>query len=566
MSNNLRDATTRAFPNDGLCSLISAHTEMTNLKENYHQLTSDLVNVKRTLALVAALPKFFRERIMLQQAQEEVKRLLDTRAERFLELVRLQIYERPETPYLRLLKHAGCEFSDLENSINRHGLEDTLAKLAGEGVYLTSDEFKGKTEIPRGGMSFRASPKDFYRPNSSTGYTIQSSGTRNLPIGTFSSLEWLTLQAFGQALFYCAHNLFSCAHAVYEPILAGSMKFILTYAKLGIPTDKWFALNVGAHGLLEARYHYLNARLVAKMGRWFGPGIANPEYLEVGDFKPILEWIQEKKHNGQNSCIRTVVSNATRIARAALVAGISLEHVTFTVGGEPFTRSKKRLFEEAGARIALRYGPGGDSGTSLGCGNAKFIDEMHVPQSVVSFVENPRVLDYGGPPVHPLMVTTLHPAAPRFLFNVENGDYATMITRDCGCPLEKVGFTQHIHTVRSFEKMTSEGMNYSGSDLFALLEDTIPSEFGGGPEDYQLVEEEDDRGQTRLTLVVHPEVGDVNETKLLSRLQQGLAQGSRNHRFISKIWQDAGAFRIRRAIPHASARGKILPLHIKQKN
>jgi len=112
--------------------------------------------------------------------------------------------------------------------------------------------------------------------------------------------------------------------------------------------------------------------------------------------------------------------------------------------------------------------------------------------------------------------------------------------------------------------MTSEGMNYSGSDLFELLENTIPSEFGGGPGDYQLVEEEDQNGQTRLTLVIHPKVGDLNEAKLLSRLQQSLAQGSRNHRFISRIWRDAETFRIRREAPYGSARGKILPLHIKR--
>jgi hypothetical protein len=541
---------------------VGAIIEMAGLKENYHQLRSDMLNVKRTLALAAGLPKFFRERITLRQAEERLKRLLESRFDRFLELARTQIYQSPGSPYLKLVRHAGCEFSDMESSVKRHGFDETLAKLAGEGVYLTSDEFKGKTEVTRGGMSFCVSPQDFDRPHSSAGITMQSSGTRNSPVSTFSSLEWLTLQGLGEAFFYSAHNLFSYAHAVYEPVLAGRMKPVLIKGKLGIPTDRWFALNVGAHSPLQARYHYLNARLVAKMGRWFGPGTANPQYLDPGNLEPILEWIRESRGKGKNCCIMTVVSKAVRIARTALETRLPLKGVTFIVSGEPLTPSKKRAIEEAGARIALRYGAGGDSGASFGCGNAQFIDEMHVPQSVISFVENPRVLDYGDPPIHPLMLTTLHPSAPRFLFNVENGDYATMITRDCCCPLHKVGFTQHIHTVRSFEKMTSEGMNYSGSDLFELLEDTIPAEFGGGPGDYQLVEEEDDRGQTRLTLVVHPEVRDVNETKLLSRLQQGLAQGSRNHRFIARIWQDADAFRIRRAIPHASARGKILPLHI----
>jgi hypothetical protein len=37
-------------------------TEKAGLKENLHQLKSDLVKVKRTLALAAALPRFFRVR------------------------------------------------------------------------------------------------------------------------------------------------------------------------------------------------------------------------------------------------------------------------------------------------------------------------------------------------------------------------------------------------------------------------------------------------------------------------------------------------------------------------
>ena len=539
-----------------------SNVEMAGLKKHYQRLKSDLTNVKSSLALAAALPKFFRERITLQQTEEEVKRLLDTRVERFLELVNTQIYQRPDSVYLRLLQHAGCEFADLQTHVQCHGLERTLGKLAGEGVYLTSDEFKAKTEVVRGGNSFRVTPRDFERRDSSAGYAMQSSGTRNAPVSTFSPLEWRALQALGEAIYYSANNLFSCSHAVYEPIIAGRVLFILINGRLGIPTNRWFALEVAVHNMLEDRYHYLNAHLIAMMGQWFGPGIANPQYLNPGEVKPILQWILAKKREGKNCCITTVVSNAARISRVALQTGLSLEGTRFAVSGEPLTQAKKRAIEEAGARIALRYGPGGGNGAVLGCGNPSFIDEMHVPQSIFTFVEHARPLDYGGPSIHPLMLTTLDASAPRLLLNVENGDYATMISRDCGCPLQKVGFTQHLHTIRSFEKFTSEGMNYFSTDLFELLESTIPSEFGGGPGDYQLVEEEDENGQTRLTLLVHPDVGDLKEDELLCRLQQCLAQGSRNNRFMSKVWRDAGTFRIRRKAPHASARGKVLPLHI----
>ena len=114
----------------------------------------DWLIVKQTLSMAAALPRFFRERITLERAEEDIMKLLGTRPRRFLELARSLIYQRPRSPYLRLLKHAGCEFSDLEREVARHGLEEALLKLAAAGVYVTSDEFKGKTEIVRGGLAF----------------------------------------------------------------------------------------------------------------------------------------------------------------------------------------------------------------------------------------------------------------------------------------------------------------------------------------------------------------------------------------------------------------------------
>jgi hypothetical protein len=117
---------------------------MNTLKDKYRQLKSGLGMIGSTLALVAALPRFLRDPITVQRAEEEIKRLLHNRVDRFLELIRTQVYERPGSVCLRLLKHAGCEFSDLQTHVHRHGLEATLGKLAKEGVFLTSDEFKGK--------------------------------------------------------------------------------------------------------------------------------------------------------------------------------------------------------------------------------------------------------------------------------------------------------------------------------------------------------------------------------------------------------------------------------------
>jgi len=145
---------------------------------------------------------------------------------------------------------------------------------------------------------------------------------------------------------------------------------------------------------------------------------------------------------------------------------------------------------------------------------------------------------------------------------VENGDYGYLTLRDCGCALGKTGLSLHLHHIRSFEKFTSEGMNFFYGDLYELFEKNFPCDFGGGPGDYQLVEEEDGNGQTRLTLVVHPQVGDVEEHRILARLRAELAKRSRGDRFMTDVWVQAGTFNIRREVPYASPRGKVLPLHM----
>jgi hypothetical protein len=128
--------------------------------------------------------------------------------------------------------------------------------------------------------------------------------------------------------------------------------------------------------------------------------------------------------------------------------------------------------------------------------------------------------------------------------------------------MEAAGFALHVQRIRSYEKFTSEGMNYFYGDLFELMEKTFPSEFGGAVGDYQLVEEEDHNGQTRLSLRVHPDIPNLDEARLLRRLHDELGKDHWAKQFQMRVWRDAGTLRIRRETPHSSLRGKILPLHI----
>jgi hypothetical protein len=514
-----------------------------NLKRNCRQLQSDLKGI-RTLA--KAVPEFFRERITLRRAEEEIKKGLDQREERFLDLARAQIYGRPDSPYLRLLRFARCEFFDLQSQVRRCGLDETLERLAGGGVYLTAEEFKGKKPVVRGREVFRVSPGDFERPGLSAGYRTQSSGSANQPIRSFISLDLLRIRAPATCLFFAAHDLFSCAQASYDAILpaSGGVNMLMIYAVMGVVVDRWFARKLPISGTIERAYHNLMTHFLALAARHFGPGFPMPEFITTHETDRIVQWAAAQRREKKACCITTAASNAARISRAAFDQAISLEGVKFIVSGEPFTESKRQAIERAGATATPRYAQGGGVNIGFGCANPLYTDEIHVNQDLLALVPNPRSLQNGSTPLHPLLCTTLHSSFPRLLLNVESGDYGDLAQRDCGCALGKVGLSLHLHHIRSFEKFTSEGMNYFYGDLFEFFENVLPAEFGGGPGDYQLVEEEDGNGQTRLTLLVHPQVGELNERKLLARLQESLAQGARGNPFMSKLWQETGTFRV----------------------
>ncbi len=535
-------------------------------KRHYRQLRSDIKKIRDMLKLTSALREFFREPITLERAREELKRAMESRTERFLEIVRTQVFERSASPYLKLFKLAGCEFSDVRAQIHSHGLEKTLKQLAAQGVYLTADEFKGKKEVLRGTASFWVNPSDFEPLGASPGVTIQTSGTRNQPIRSSVPLEWLHLRACAIAVFLSAHGVFSNAHAMYDAILPGSggINNLLSYAKLGIATDHWFARKIPVNNWLEGQYHSLMTYLIVLMGKWFGPGFPKPELIDLTDIPRIIDWVSENRREGKACCIACAASNGVRIARAALELGQSLEGVTLNVSGEPLTEGKREIMESAGAAVTCRFAYSAGMTAGYGCANAVHPDEVHVTQHMMALILHPTLNTGDGTPIQPLLGTMLYPSAPAVLINVANGDYGIMDERNCGCALENAGLTLHLHYIRSYEKFATEGMSYFYGDLFELIEHTLPSEFGGGPGDYQLVEEEDETGQTRLTILVHPNIRNLDENRLIARITAAFADGPRGNRFMTGVWKNAGTFQIRRTQPHASPRGKILPLHIRR--
>jgi hypothetical protein len=157
------------------------------------------------------------------------------------------------------------------------------------------------------------------------------------------------------------------------------------------------------------------------------------------------------------------------------------------------------------------------------------------------------------------MFTSLLNFAPKVMLNVESDDFGEFVTRRCGCPLDDLGLHQHFAYVRSFTKLTGEGAKVLGTDCVRILEEVLPREFGGSSIDYQLLEAEDDQHITRLFLIVSPEVGPIDEQKVLDRFIRELL--SVPHSGTPGTWFQDQTIRVVRRTPVETAGGKLLPFH-----
>jgi len=120
----------------------------------------------------------------------------------------------------------------------------------------------------------------------------------------------------------------------------------------------------------------------------------------------------------------------------------------------------------------------------------------------------------------------------------------------------------HLSDVRSFEKLTGEGMTFVRSNLIRILDEVLPDRFGGTSADFQLVEYEAPDGLARLALRVAPSIGVVDETELRTPLFHALAQDGDLERYMSSFWQRAQTLVIERKARIVTRAGKILPFQL----
>ena len=260
--------------------------------------------------------------------------------------------------------------------------------------------------------------------------------------------------------------------------------------------------------------------------------------------------------------MRTYTSAAVRVCQAARARGLNIAGTKFFTAGEPTTAAKLKEIESAKACIYPSYAFIEAGAVGYGCPSPAAADEVHFFKDKLALIQRKKEVAHAATSVDAFLFTTLIPSAPKILLNAESGDYGVVETRSCGCEFERIGFTDHIHNIRSFEKLTGEGMTFIGTDLVRTIEEVLPAKFGGASTDYQMVEEEDEQGHTHMSLIVSPELGAIDEAELVKTVLAELSRGKDTERMMAEVWAKAGTLRVHRRRPFVTSRGKLMTLHI----
>jgi hypothetical protein len=508
---------------------------------------------------------FLKEPITLEQCRETIRQRLQNRETNLVLLVKRAIYDNKTSPYLKLLEMAGCEYGDFEKLVKSEGIEPSLKKLAGEGVYISIEEFKGKKDISRGGQVFRFKEREFDNPLLSGHFEARSGGSRSSGTRTIYDYDHLkaNLTTYRIAMFD-AYNALNTPFAIWAPIMpGGGPPLVLSITKTGKEPIRWFS-PVEKRSFKPSFKNRMGTNFIVYTGRFFGAKLPAPEYVSMDDAWIVAEFIYQVIQQKGSCCLHSYPSLAIRICQTAREKGISLAGAIFFCGGEPITEAKRKEVNSVGAVICPIYVfmEGGFIGA--GCLSPAASDDVHFFKDSFALVQHLREVPHAAASIPAFLFSTLLPSAPKILLNVESGDWGVITARKCGCKFENYGLTDHLYNIRGFDKLTGEGMTFIGTDLVRIIEEVLPGKFGGASTDYQMVEEEDETGHTHMNILVSPELGAIDDSDLINTVLSEISKGMDTKRMMAGVWAQAGTLRVKHLKPFTTARGKLMPLHIQQ--
>lgn len=509
--------------------------------------------------LVRDLGPFFTTTVDAATAAARLRANIANRERRFLGLVERAVFGQPDGPYARLMAHVGVELGDLRELMRREGLEGTLERLACAGVRVSLDEFKGRRPIRRGSLEIPTATRLFDNPLGARHIQVQSGGSRSTGTRVYVDLHQYANDAEYEALFWDAAALDGRPLALWRPAppFSAGLSICMRHSRIGQTPRQWFAQSVPSLDRSGWR-HRLVLELLLATSRWHGRPLPRPRHTPTDAADRVAQWLAATKREGNPPILNTPASGGVRVAIAARELGLDISGTLFVLGGEPLTEVRRRMISDAGCTAVAHYSMGEVGRIGKRCRDGSQADDVHLLQDKIAMVRRPHPMP-DGTVVQANYYTTLSSATAKLLINVESGDHTEVEQRACDCPFGRVGLTTHLHTIRSYEKLTSEGMNFLGSDLLRLIDEVLPGRFGGAPTDYQFVEREDERGLPKVDLRVSPKIalGDETEARdlVLAALNGGQARGYGDR------WREAGTLTIVRGEPLATGAAKILALH-----
>jgi len=486
---------------------------------------------------------------------------LRARETAFLEVAQHGIFGHPPSPYGWLMRQAGIEFGDVRHLVASHGVDGALGRLFESGVHLTLDEFKGRRAIHRGAATLAPSASDFDNPLLTRHYVTQTSGSRGGG-GTrlIVDLKQTAREAACDAVFLDTFGLRGRPQALWRPAPPGSagLRAALFLARLGVPLDRWFSpvpVSFRRDWQHAAFMHAIHAA-----SRACGRRIPMPEFVPLDQASTVAGWLAGRTSEGRPAHLNTTASAAVRVVAAARHGGLDIAGTFFRVGGEPLSRAKVDRIRAAGCDVVCHYSMAETGRLGIACGARQHDDEVHVMTDKIAVIER-DLPTAGDDSIRGLLVSTLQVGMPKIMLNVEVGDSGILTTRACGCPWDALGFGLHLHAIRSYEKLTSEGMHFVGTDLAGVLEEVLPARFGGEPTDYQFVEQEHD-GLPQVSLIMSPRLPLADPADVARTVLDALAAQDTAHRMMAAIWGHGGTLRVVRAEPRTTRTGKTPPLYI----
>jgi hypothetical protein len=502
--------------------------------------------------------RFARARIAADQAGRIVRDRIARRDDCFLQKVELAVFRHPPSPYRKLMRAAGCEYGDLERAVRADGVEGALRRLAEAGVLVTWEEFKGRVAVRRGNSSWQFHERDFDNPLVREHFRSSSSGSSGPPVRTRLDLEDLTEATVDWAAWFHARGWLGRPFILWTDDYTGIASRYLKCAKFGMPYRKWF-VTVS----MQAFEHRLRSAVVHGIARW-AAGLARPEPAPVSRPEIVARYLLELLDRGELPVVNTSPSAAAALSLVAREQGRRLDGVAFVLGGEPVTAARKTTIEASGALAAATYGTSEGGWIAAQFPGAAVADEVHLFRDAYAVVARPS---HAGPDTGltaddgsvPLLFTNLRRAGPKVLLNAELGDSGIIVA---GAPdsASALGCDVSLHTIRSFRKITAWGMTFASRDLYPLLEDVLPTRFGGAVGDYQLVEDQDRQGVSSLRLLISPRVGAIDETLVREAFLHELGARRSQYGPMATLLHQADALRIERRNPVATARDKVLPV------